>query len=54
MTDMFHPVWNVYNEQRTARLNILYLQAKLKRLHRESFWMELVIAVSASTSAAGF
>ena len=47
-----HPVVDVYNQYRTARLNVRYLEAELKRRRKYVFWVEFLIAVSASSSAA--
>jgi hypothetical protein len=46
-----HPVWDIYDEWRTARLNCKYYSAKLAALERSNFWLELVIAATASGSA---
>jgi len=48
-----HPVWSVYDEYRTARLNIRYLEKQLKSLQRKNFWIEFLLAISASSSVAG-
>jgi hypothetical protein len=47
-----NPVIDVYNQLRTARLNVKYHEAKLRRWRRSNFWMELLIAISASSTAA--
>ncbi len=44
----------VYNELRTARLNVKYLQAKLRMLKKLNFGYEIVIAVATSSTVAGF
>jgi hypothetical protein len=44
-------VWDVYNEYRTARLNVLYYTGILHGLRRQDFWMEIALAVAAPTSA---
>lgn len=50
-----HPVWDVYNEYRTARLNVLYYTGLLHRFRDRDFWIEVSLAVVAPTSAvAGF
>lgn len=46
-----HPVWVVYNLQRTACLNVKYYGHKLRELERESRIVDLTIAVAAPTSA---
>ncbi|MBI1910371.1 MAG: hypothetical protein HYS21_00035 [Deltaproteobacteria bacterium] len=48
-----HPVWNVYDEYRTARLNVRYLEEQLKNLQKKNFWIEFSLAVSTSSSVAG-
>lgn len=47
-----HPVWEVYDLLRTARLNELYYAAKLKTLKRRHWWMEIAIAVTTPAAAA--
>ncbi len=49
-----HPVWDVYGQYRTARLNVRYYEARLKTLSRRSFWMEFLLAVSTTSSVTGF
>jgi hypothetical protein len=46
-----HPVWLVYDEWRTARLSCKYYGAKLSQLERVNFWIELLLAGTASGSA---
>lgn len=46
-----HPVWDVYDEYRTARLNVKYHAGLLRRQKSINFWLELTLAVSAPTSA---
>ncbi len=48
-----HPVWDVYDEFRTARLNTIYYRGRLNRLRRANSWVELVLALSISTGVAG-
>ena len=50
---MDHPVWEVYNEYRTARLNVKYYSSKLGTLQRRNFWIELTLALTASSGIAG-
>lgn len=45
-----HPVWMVYNQQRTACLNAKYYGHKLRALERETFWTDVIIAIAAPTS----
>jgi hypothetical protein len=50
-----HPVWDVYDQFRTARLNELYYGRRLLSYERFNFWSEVVVAVTSSSSAiAGF
>lgn len=48
------PVWGVYNELRTARLNVKYLQAKLRTLKNTNLAYEIVLAIATSSAVAGF
>lgn len=52
--DITHPVWDVYDLYRTARLNIKYLACKLSNLKNLNFWMEFVLAVTASSAVVTF
>jgi hypothetical protein len=45
-----HPVWNVYNEFRTARFSAKYYVARLRRFERINFWLEITLALTASGS----
>lgn len=45
-----HPVWDVYDLHRTARLNAKYYACRLNYLERSNFWMEFALAVSASST----
>jgi hypothetical protein len=45
-----HPVWMVYNQQRTACLNAKYYGYKLRLLERETLWTDVIIAIAAPTS----
>jgi hypothetical protein len=47
-----HPVWDVYNEYRTARLNIKYLEKQLIYLRRKNSIIEFSLAFSASSGFA--
>jgi hypothetical protein len=49
-----HPVWTVYNEIRTARLNIKYLQRKIRSLRNVNLIYEITLAVATSSAVAGF
>lgn len=46
-----HPAWDVYDQLRTARLNVKYYSARLACLQRRNMFMEIVLAISAPTSA---
>ena len=48
-----HPVWEVYDDYRTAIMNVKIQKAELKRLRRLNFWIEIPLAISASSSVAG-
>lgn len=48
-----HPVWEVYDEIRTARLNVKYYSNKLSSLQRYNFWIEFFIAFFSSSTIAG-
>lgn len=47
-----NPVWGVYNLYRTARLNSKYYTHEFNRLKNLNFRMEILIAISTSSSAA--
>lgn len=47
-----NPVWGVYNLYRTARLNSKYYTHEFNRLKNVNFRMEILIAISTSSSAA--
>jgi hypothetical protein len=46
-----HPVWVVYDLYKTARLNVKYYATQLNKVERVNFIIELIIAISAPTSA---
>lgn len=46
-----HPVWEVYDEYRTARLNAKYYLSRLGSLGKKNFWVEWTLAAAAPTSA---
>lgn len=48
-----HPVWDLYNEYRTARLNTLYYGKQLTVLKRWNLGIEIVLATTAPTGIAG-
>lgn len=49
--DLEHPVWDVYDQRRTVRLREKYFSARLCTLERQNFAMEVLVAITASTSA---
>ena len=49
--DRNHPVWDVYDLYRTARLNVKYYSAKLSRLQRNNLIIEVVLAATVPSSA---
>jgi hypothetical protein len=55
LRDPTHPVWDVYDEYRSARLNVKYYSGRVHWLSRVNIVMEFMIAAFASSSAvAGF
>ena len=48
-----HPVWDVYDELRTARLNVKYYGCLLANLQTQNTAFEISLAVTASSSVAG-
>lgn len=48
-----HPVWDVYDQYRTTRLNVKYHQAKLDYLKKWNYITEIILALSTSSSIAG-
>ena len=53
MVNKRHPVVDVYDQLRTARLNVRYFEADLKRLGKINFGIEVVLALAASSTFAG-
>lgn len=49
-----HPVWKVYDLHRTARLNSKYYGERLRVLEIQNLSIEIVLALSASTSVASW
>lgn len=45
-----HPAWDVYDLYRTIRMNIKYYSARLDVTERVNFWVEVILAASASSS----
>lgn len=46
-----HPVWDVYDEYRTARYEQKVIACKIKPEKRRKFWFELALALFTPTSA---
>lgn len=51
MANNHHPVWIVYDLYKTARLNVKYHAARLGQVERYNLAVEVLIAVTAPTSA---
>ncbi len=49
-----HPVWDIYDEYRTARLNVKINEYQLANYKRWNFWIEFILALTASSSVASF
>jgi hypothetical protein len=49
-----HPIWDLYDEFRTARLNVKCLQAEIRDWTRASNISEILIALSSTASIGGF
>jgi hypothetical protein len=45
-----HPVWDVYDEMRTARLNVKCLSAEIAILERRSRYIEVILAIAGASS----
>lgn len=48
-----HPVWHLYDELRTAKLNVSYYRCVLSRARRWQMAREVVMAASGSSGVAG-
>ena len=48
-----HPVWDLYNEYRTARLSTLYYEKQLTVSKRWNLMIEIILAATASSGIAG-
>jgi len=46
-----HPLWDVRDVRRTARLRMKYSRARQSTLETRNFWIELVLAATATGSA---
>lgn len=49
-----HPVWDIYDEYRTARLNVKINEYRLAIYKRWNFGIEFILALTASSSVASF
>ncbi|HEV2805470.1 MAG TPA: hypothetical protein VGW57_11140 [Chthoniobacterales bacterium] len=45
-----HAVWDVYDQMRTARLNVKCLTCEIRRIERQSKTIEIVLALSGASS----
>lgn len=53
--DLNHPVWNIYDLLKTARLNVLYYEYKLHSTENMMLTMQIILAAAVPSSAiAGF
>ncbi|WP_454253670.1 hypothetical protein [Pseudomonas sp. Marseille-Q7302] len=46
-----NPVWAVYDQLRTCRLNELYYGHRLAKYERINFWAEIIVAAASASSA---
>ena len=46
-----HPVWDVYDQLRTVRLNAKYYGKRLIKYERINFTTEIIVAITSSSSA---
>ena len=50
-----HPVWNIYDQLKTARLNVLYYETKLQNVETTMTTSQIILAAAVPSSAiAGF
>lgn len=49
--NLSHPVWNIYDLLKTARLNVLYYERKLHNAERTLLTMQIVLAAAVPSSA---
>jgi hypothetical protein len=49
-----HPVWDIYDEYRTARLNVRINEYHLANCKKWDFFIEFILALTASSSVASF
>lgn len=55
MSNNDHPVWAIYDQYKTARLNVKYYSCRVAQVERKNFWLEIILAITAPSSAlAGF
>lgn len=54
MSTVNHPVWDVYNLMRTARLNIKYLQYYIALNKKQNIAIEIILALSTTSLATIF
>ena len=47
----FHPIWDLYDSFRTARLNVNYYSKRLKSLNRLNLLFEITLAITVPSSA---
>ncbi len=52
-TNIKQPVWAVYDELRTTRLNVLYYERQVSTLRRNNLVIEVVLALTVSSGVAG-
>jgi hypothetical protein len=53
--NLTHPVWNIYDQLKTARLNVLYYEAKLQFAERAQTSIQVILAATVpSSTVAGF
>lgn len=51
--DLSHPVWDVYDDLRSVRLNYKYYGAMADRVARLNFWTEILVGATTTGSAVG-
>lgn len=52
ISNMNNPVWDVYDQYRAVRVNVLRYDKQLTWTERKNKWMDIFIAVSTSSTAA--
>lgn len=48
-----HPVWDVYDDYRTAMMNVRIQKACIERLRKQNYLVEIPLAIAASSTVAG-